>query len=253
MLGWYASDFRFSAPECLPATVLHGAPTSASVSVEPEATTYSVEAQCEPRRTPEEKITFMLDALKQLNWTLGDFLHYIFRLPGTIDSDNPRHTVPPRSVSHGTVVGKFLKGNKKHGVAELVGFWLNDPSARPSPRNKEYPLKHSPSVPWKGIRHAHTALTSMAVQLCEAHLVREQHTAVRGAAGLHGSAPAPCGHHQISWEDISSRTFSRVQEILEEHQPCAVHIIKRLAMPAPRRDNSGDIIRQKKRPPEIVS
>ncbi|KAM5546217.1 hypothetical protein V8D89_000344 [Ganoderma adspersum] len=93
----------------------------------------------------------------------------------------------------------------------------------------------------------------MAVQLCEAHLVREQRAAVRGAAGLHGSAPALRGHHQISWEDVSSRTFSRVQEIFEEHQPCTLHIVKRLATPAPRKDHSGDVIQRKKRPPTVVA
>ncbi|PIL25940.1 hypothetical protein GSI_11694 [Ganoderma sinense ZZ0214-1] len=93
----------------------------------------------------------------------------------------------------------------------------------------------------------------MAVQLCEAHLVREQHAAVRGVVGLHGSAPAPQGHHQISWEDISSGTFSHACEIFEKHQPCTVHVIKQLATPAPHKDELGDVIRRKKRPLEIVA
>ncbi len=248
------SYMRFTAPEP------PSPPAAVHLTVEPEppevtGTAPSDQTPHQPRRTPEEKITFMLDALKQINWTLGDFLYHFFRLPGTRDteSENPLQLVPPRSVRHGSVLGRFLKGAMKHRVAELVGFWLDDPGGRPKPDNKEYPLKHSPSEPWKGMRHAHTALTSMAVQLCEAHLVREQRIAVRGVAGLHGSAPGARGHRQISWEDISSQTFSHAQEIFEEHQPCTFHVIKRLATPAPRKDESGDVILRKKRPPHIVS
>ncbi|KAI1790500.1 hypothetical protein LXA43DRAFT_973673 [Ganoderma leucocontextum] len=161
----------------------------------------------------------MLDALQEVNWTLGDFLYCLFRPP----SNEPRKKVPPRSVRHGTVVGTYLGGGMNHTVAELVGFWLEDPSSRAKRDSKdgEYGLKFSPSEPWKDMKHAHAALTSMAVQLCESHLVQEQHIAVTN--------------------------------ILSTHQPCALHMVKRLATPTPRTDGVGDVIQRKRRPPDIVA
>ncbi|KAI1781902.1 hypothetical protein LXA43DRAFT_1105136 [Ganoderma leucocontextum] len=236
-------------PPAMPVAEVSSHPTTPPGPEEAPASTSS--SKPKPRRNTEAKINFMLDALQEVNWTLGDFLYCLFRPP----SNERRKKVPPRSVRHGTVVGTYLGGGMNHTVAELVGFWLEDPSSRAKRDSKdgEYGLKFSPSEPWKDMKHAHAALTSMAIQLCESHLVREQRIAVRGVNGLHGTAATARGHRRISWEDISSRTFAQVTDILSTHQPCTLHMVKRLATPTPRTDGAGDVIQRKRRPPDIVA
>lgn len=118
--------------------------------------------------------------------------------------------------------------------------------------NEEYALKYSATVDWKTIKHARTALTAMAVQLCALELIREQRRTVTGAQGLHGSAIGAHGHREISWSDIGSHTIGNVQKILSRHQPLATHLIQMLASPRQRHDEAGVLIVRKSRPPSLV-
>ncbi|KAI0682739.1 hypothetical protein C8T65DRAFT_541512, partial [Cerioporus squamosus] len=145
-------------------------------------------------------------------------------------------------------------GRMNYTVSDIISFWLADHAGRPKKEGDgEFELKYSPMVDWKTIRHAFPALTSMAVQICEARLVKEQRLAVRRSNGLHGSAMGKRGHRELCWDDISSATVSEVQRILTKHQPLSLHLIERLATPAPRKNDLGMVIPRKTRPPDLIA
>ena len=199
------------------------------------------------RRGWEEKLTEVLNLLKAMDWTIGEFLYHLFRL-------RDKHgQLLHRSQRHGTIVGMFLSGATRHSAAEIISFWLKDEAGRPSKETPDYAARYSPSVDWTTIRHAQPAITAMAVQLCEQQLIREQRVAVRGENGLHGSMISPNGHRQLCWKDIGKDTVSSVKKILMRHQPLAFHLLLRLATPRPRKDNHGNIVVRKSRPTDGVS
>ncbi|KAI1781905.1 hypothetical protein LXA43DRAFT_1069593 [Ganoderma leucocontextum] len=185
--------------------------------------------------TPEEKVDFMFDQLKAINWTIGDLLYYVF----CPDESKIQHTL-----WHSTIIGMFLSGRTWHTAAQVVNFWLEDDIGRTKHDHTEFKWRYSPSKAWVSIKHADVAMTTMAVQLTEEHLVREQRFAVRGANGLHGSTLTERGRHELSWADISGRTVA---------EPLALHLVERLATPAPRKDVSGAVVIRKSRPANLVA
>ncbi len=198
------------------------------------------------RRSPDAKLEVIFDALKEVDWSLGDFLYYLFRV------HNERGERVRRSGGHGSMVGRFLSGRSKYTAAHLIGFWLEDALGWPKQQDPEFGLRYSPDVPWKTIKHASVAITAMGVQLCKARLVREQRAVVKGANGLHGSGQGLRGRRELRWEDISKSTVTEVHAILKKHQPLSLHLIEKLATPSPRKNDAGTILPRRSRPPALV-
>ncbi|KAI9065081.1 hypothetical protein FKP32DRAFT_1533919, partial [Trametes sanguinea] len=137
--------------------------------------------------------------------------------------------------------------------ADILSMWLHDQAGRPKRGSAESGQTYSIDKPWKELRHAREALTSMAAQLCKAKLLKEQRGAVHGSQGLHGSTPGIRGHRQLGWADIGQNTVSNVQEILQSKQPLTWKIVHALASPAPRKNDAGLIVARKSRPPSLVA
>ncbi len=199
------------------------------------------------RITAEEKLEAILEDLRRMNWTVGELLYHLFR---THDKKGQRVR---RSNSHGSVVGRFLSGSTTYKPIQIVDFWLQDPAGRTHRKDPEHELMYSPTTPYGTIKHARQALTAMCVQLCEKRMLRERKNAVRGANGLHGSKEGKRGRKELQWDDISSRTVADAREIFRTHQPVTLHILTALARPAPYKNELGEVIERKTRPPELVS
>ncbi|KAI0368163.1 hypothetical protein BV20DRAFT_948539, partial [Pilatotrama ljubarskyi] len=157
--------------------------------------------------------TSVFSHLKSLDWTIGEFLYSAFRTHD--DSGN----IVRRDERHGTIIGMFLSGQTKRKPIQIINYWLEDHAGRPKMTNSEFTLRYSPNADWSEIKHASVAITAMAVQLTMERMLREQKTA----------------------------------DLLERHQPLTFHILRELATPAERRDESGKVMIRKTRPPTLVT
>jgi len=93
----------------------------------PAGHTGSEETDQETRRAParsaDEKLTFMLESLKGINWTVSEFLYHLFRVK---DKDNQRIH---RTQSHGIIISKFLSGQTRYTPIQIIKEWFIDHSA----------------------------------------------------------------------------------------------------------------------------
>jgi len=85
------------------------------------------------------------------------------------------------------MVSWFLSECTKHSPIQIIDLWMADPAGRAGIGHDEYEIKYSLEVPYYDIRYIRSAITSMAAQLINKLLVKEQEVAVMGKNGLHGS------------------------------------------------------------------
>ncbi|KAF7791171.1 hypothetical protein EIP86_002182 [Pleurotus ostreatoroseus] len=140
------------------------------------------------RRSEDEKIEIMMDALKTCNWTLGEFLHAMFK---TDDSRGPRHA---------KMASRFLNGTTAYSVGDILKCWLEDPSGKPGAEEEEVAYKYSLDKPYLELKHAQVVLTAFAAQLVKAEMLREIRRAVESSSGLHGTVVSPKGRKQLARE-----------------------------------------------------
>lgn len=200
------------------------------------------------RRTPDQKLALVLGYLDDINWTISEFLWMLFRLKDDNEND------VPRTQSHGMTVQHFLSGTTKYTPIQIVDAWLRDPKGHATSVNhSEHNLLYSLDSPYTDIKHARQALTSMAAQLVQRQLVREQNRAVKGQSGLAGSAIGKHNHRDIHWDDIGAETISRVNEIIIAHQPLTYKLFVHLASSRRQAKNGESGPERTTRPPDIVS
>ncbi|PIL27740.1 hypothetical protein GSI_10893 [Ganoderma sinense ZZ0214-1] len=189
----------------------------------------------------------VFDLLQSYRWSLGEFLYYVFR------THDAKGSSVKRSARHGSVVGNFLAGKNRHKAIEIVEFWVNDTAGRAKQDDPEFKHMYSPTLPYQNLKHARIAISAMCIQASMKQMRLERMRAVKGSSGLHGSAEGRRGRRQLSWEDIGSKTVSKVQDIIKTYQPVTYHIIKDLVSPRPYRNEHGVIAVRKTRPPEVVT
>jgi hypothetical protein len=68
-------------------------------------------------KTINEKLTYILDAVKHVGWDLGECMFYMF--------ENPKNRQETRTPRIASVVSKFVGGDLKYTVADIVDCWLN--------------------------------------------------------------------------------------------------------------------------------
>ncbi|THG97255.1 hypothetical protein EW026_g4706 [Hermanssonia centrifuga] len=198
-----------------------------------------------PKRTEEDKLEYMLGALNQLSWTLGDFLYMIFRV-----ADNQGQKVT-RSRRHAAMVSRFLGGTSRHTAGEILKAWLRDPCGKPNQDADEYSAMFTSTVAYYELKHARVAITAAATQLVEKELEREIRMVTRSDSGLHGSGVSPKGKPEICWNDIGPATVSNVKNIINRYQPLTWDIVNHLVTP-PSRVRGGVQAVRKIRPPDLV-
>ncbi|KAJ7779878.1 hypothetical protein B0H16DRAFT_1830349, partial [Mycena metata] len=155
----------------------------------------------------------LFDLMRDLDWTLGDFLHHTF----THQDADKNHI--PRSQRHGNIVQRFLSGSTNHNVAEIVHSWLTSPDGR-GVRDADMFDVETPYLELKPVR---LALTAFAAQTCATYLGAEAREMVKKSSGLHA--------HSI--------------------QRLAFHFMKIIAEPVPR-SRKGVIVVRKSRPRDNI-
>ncbi|KAF7797543.1 hypothetical protein EIP86_008743 [Pleurotus ostreatoroseus] len=193
-----------------------------------------------PRQSEEEKLDTMLTQLKECNWTLGEFLHALFRAG------------PTRNRSHAKMVERFLRGTTGHGLGDILKWWMEDPSGIPETGSSEAHLLYSLDVPYLELKHARAVMTSFAAQTVKAEMFREVRSIAESKSGMHGTGTSPKGRKELARDDIGPNTLSDVKTIIEKTQPLTWRIICDLVTPPPRVRN-GVVTIRKTRPPELVS
>ncbi|KAI0057598.1 hypothetical protein BV25DRAFT_1812278 [Artomyces pyxidatus] len=172
-----------------------------------------------PRTVPQKLAAILTILDVEFDWTLGKFLHYVFRVKDEDAIDGKVH----RTHQHAAVVSAFLGGRTVHKPAHILDAWLRNPDGRPlsaADKNHMYSL----DTPYLEILPARAAITSFAVQVTRDRLIQERRSAVKPS------------------------------EILKEHQPLTFQLLSTLATPKRRGRYTADrAVRQESRPPELVT
>ena len=190
------------------------------------------------RRTPDEKLEVILGQLKDLHWTLGKFMYYLFRL------DDEKGQRIHRKPQHAACVHQFLKGNTEPGIGFVLDAWMQSPNGVLSDNSPDCDLMFNTSVPYSEIKAVRPALTSFAAQSVKKKLVREAEDAVQPGSGLHTAKSV--------WSDIGTSTAESVVTTIKKLQPLTWDIVTELCARPPQRRNGVTVVR-KNQPVDGVS
>ncbi|TFY81281.1 hypothetical protein EWM64_g2735 [Hericium alpestre] len=191
-------------------------------------------------RTPKAKIDLIFKALKDVHWSLADFLHYI----SEEKLRDQRGKDVPRSKSCSQALKMFLEGKDNHHPIDIVDAWFWHSYGRPKGEEKEEDLMYSIDVPASDIKGARAAISSFAVQLIAKRLVREADEVVKPSSGLHVIAQSKTGKHALDWSRLGPGLFDDVAAILQEHQPLAWHFLSQMASRPPRKQDGEVLVRE---------
>ncbi|TEB21750.1 hypothetical protein FA13DRAFT_1642380 [Coprinellus micaceus] len=118
----------------------------------------------------------MLKMLSELNWTLSEFMHYIFE-----DRDS-------LSMSHAQTVSRFLKGDTKYTPASIIKLWDDHSSGRLL-RQQDRDLMYSVDIPYTDIKGVRPALSSFAAQKTLEKVVKKAKVTVKPESVLETHSP----------------------------------------------------------------
>jgi len=182
------------------------------------------------------------------DYTIGDFLMEFF---GSSAPHAKRAT--GRSLSHGQMLGKFMRGETTFRVGEVLeAFHCAAQEFRPAPDKESSLWTLSTARSYWLLKSGYSALTSYAVQIVGDRLQEEQKAATDPRAGLHVFEPRKPGEEEIklrlSWDTYGATTLADVQAILQKHQPVTFGYILLLAHP----ECHDDEVDFRYRPPNIV-
>jgi hypothetical protein len=189
-----------------------------------------------------EKLDKLFDAIHDLDWTLGDFLHHVF----THQDEDKTHI--PRSQRHGNIVQRYISGNTTHGVGQIIESWLTSPDGR---RGVDEADLFDIETPYREIKPVRVALTAFAAQACSDFIGRESRAATDKSGGLHAHISAEDGVDEMEWSDLGD-AIRAARESLQSIQQLAFHFLKIIAEPTPR-SRKGVITVRKSRPRDNVS
>ncbi|TFY80848.1 hypothetical protein EWM64_g3165 [Hericium alpestre] len=192
-------------------------------------------------RTISTKMDIILGAVHNVNWSLGDFLHYLSeeRLK------NKRGKDEPRSQSYVRALTRFLRGEDKHHPIHIIEAWFRHSYGRP--QKEESDAMYSIDLPAHDIKGAHAAISSFAAQLVAKQLVREEENVVKPSSGLHVIAQSKTGKHALDWSWLGPKLFDDVAAILQDHQPLAWHFLLQMASRPPWKQD-GEVLTRENRP-----
>ena len=205
-----------------------------------------------PPMTPDKKAEAVLQHMSSLGTNIGEFLFVISNW-----RDEPGRSIR-HSQGHGVTMRKFLNGEGvSYKPMQIIEQWFTHPGGRILDGSDDKKSMFSLETPYAEASNVRVGLTSMAAQLVQRELKREQREAVKGENGLHGSGEGKHGRRVLSWKDINAKTMPTVQGILRKHQPLAWSLLLSLAQHKPRKRtmNSNGAVRAVKqlvRPPEVV-
>lgn len=195
-------------------------------------------------RTDDEKLDEVLKYIQDnLNWSLGQFLYFLFRVED--DDGEEVH----RRHRHAAAVSKFLRGQSTYTAAKILNAWLRTPDGIPK-TSEEHAQMYQVGIPYLNIRLVRPAITSFAAQAVLSRLVKEQNTVVKPENGLHAARPKRLQVDGRKYNAISPRMFEEVMVALQSHQPLAWSLLGRLSEP---KAHNGVISTRTFRPPEQVS
>jgi len=186
-----------------------------------------------PRRDPNDKLCIIFDALKSVNWTLGDLFYYLFRLE---DQDGQPIR---RSQKHGSYIHQLLNGTSGLGVGYILDTWMRNTDGVAGPGSEGGELLYNMTEHYRQIRPARPALTSFAAQVVMNKLVREAEDVIHPNSGLHTSHGS-----QLCWADLSSTTVASVTDIIQKHQPLTWQYVTTICGWPPRKWNGVTALRK---------
>jgi hypothetical protein len=106
----------------------------------------SIENLASELKTVNEKLTYVLESIAYVGWTLGECMYHLFA--------TPKDRAEARSPRIATTVSRFVAGTTRYTVADIVGLWLSSPDGKPKPGAPERDLMYSVDTPFKDIKAA---------------------------------------------------------------------------------------------------
>jgi len=200
-----------------------------------------------PRLSVVQKLNAMIKTIDDVaKWTLGEFLHHLFKLKN--DDGTDIH----RSPKHAAMTSQFLQGRTIYGPSDILDAWFRHPDGRISKESDASKLMYSTDTPFHKIGPVRAALSTFAVQLVRDRLVHEVETAVKSSSGLHVSFKSQSDIQVTEWADIGATTISKVADIIKRHQPVTWYLMTEIAGRKLRK-RKGVVAERKFRPVDGVS
>jgi hypothetical protein len=236
----------YSAPSMQGHWGMTSSPLSETHSHEPVNTAEPAKRSYRGRWSIERKLAHVLDAINATNWSLADFLYFAFRVKDEKTDDGVVH----RTKQHAGTVGRFMRGQDKYVVSDILHCWFRSPDGRPRTPS-EHEQMYSTSTPYSGIRAARPAITSFAAQIVKIKLLKERQEAVKPSGGLHANTNPKATNKAITWEDMGLTTVADVTKTIKDIQPLTYNYLLELSTPKVHRRN-GVLVQRTRRPPELV-
>ncbi|KIM63152.1 hypothetical protein SCLCIDRAFT_15631 [Scleroderma citrinum Foug A] len=181
----------------------------------------------------DENLCIIFDALKSVNWTLGDFFYYLFRLED--QNGQPIH----HSQQHGSYIHQLLNGTSGSGIGYILDTWMQNTDGVAGPGADGGELLYNTAEHYRQIRSARPALTSFVAQVVMNKLVREAEDVIHPSSSLHTSHGS-----QLCWADLSSMTIALVTDIIKKHQPLTWKYVTTICERPPRKWNGVTALRK---------
>lgn len=180
-------------------------------------------------------------------YTIGDFLMEFFSSP-----PHPERATG-RSLRHGQMLGRFMRGRTMFGVGELLqALHCAAREFRVTRAKESLWMLDDKACPYQSLKSGYSALTSYAAQKVKDRLQEEQKAATNPHAGLHVFEPRKPGEEDIklrlSWDTYGAMTLADIQSVLEQHQPVTFSYV--LLLTQPEHHDDDDEFRY--RPPNVV-
>ena len=175
-----------------------------------------------PRRNTTDKLATVFNAIRDANWTLGEFLYYTFQTKDKNGQDVKRTT------QHSMYATQFLQGQTTYTPGIILECWYHSADGRVhGGLAQEVPMYATTPVYMK-IKPARAALTAFAAQIVEKKLVQEARKAVQPESGLHATSKRR-GTQKVEWADVGASTVSHVEAIIKRCQPLTWRLLNRIA------------------------
>ncbi|KAF8158056.1 hypothetical protein B0H34DRAFT_797474 [Crassisporium funariophilum] len=175
-----------------------------------------------PRRSTADKLATVFNAIRDANWTLGEFLYYTFQTKDKNGQDLKRTT------QHSMYATHFLQGQTTYTPGIILECWYNSPDGRVHGQLAQEVPMYATTLVYTKIKPARAALTAFAAQIVEKKLVQEARKAVLPESGLHATSKRR-GTHKVEWADVGASTVSHVEAVIKHYQPLTWRLLNRIA------------------------
>ncbi|KAI0309210.1 hypothetical protein OF83DRAFT_1021649, partial [Amylostereum chailletii] len=115
----------------------------------PGSTRSPAKKRVSPRTNPE-KLDEVLGMLQAMEWSVGHFLHFAFRIHDKGSGDGRVH----RSHRHASSISKFMRGQTIYKPANILEYWLRSPDGRPQSEEEANDM-YSLTKPYLDMKSAH--------------------------------------------------------------------------------------------------